>query len=92
MMTISRTARFKRDFKRIEAGQHGKNLDRILADVLTFLLFGKTLPPHYRDHSLSGDYDDCRECHLKPDLLLIYRKLDDQILQLTRIGSHSELF
>ncbi len=92
MLTISRTSRFKRDFKRIEAGHHGKELDRIFADVFALLVFGKILPPRYRDHSLLGDYEDCRECHLKPDLLLIYRILDGKILQLTRLDSYSELF
>jgi mRNA interferase YafQ len=46
----------------------------------------------HRDHGLSGEWIDHRECHLKPDLLLIYRKPDAEILQLVRLGSHSELF
>jgi mRNA interferase YafQ len=92
MLTTSRTSRFKRDFKRIKAGPHGKELDRIFSDVFASLLVGDALPPRYRDHALSGEYHDCRECHLKPDLLLIYRKVDGDTLQLTRLGSHSELF
>jgi len=47
---------------------------------------------HGRDHRLSGAWDAHRECHLKPDLLLIYRKPEAEILQLVRLGSHSELF
>ena len=46
----------------------------------------------YRDHDLSGDWAGYRECHIKPDLLLIYRKSDPDILRLARLGSHSELF
>ena len=92
MLTINRTSRFKRDFKRISSGPHGKELDRIFAEVFPFLQAGEPLPVRYRDHTLSGEYEDCRECHLKPDPLLIYRKLDGETLQLTRIGSHSELF
>lgn len=51
----------------------------------------KKLPEKYRDHSLAGDYHGYRECHIKPDVLLIYRT-DEQCLYLARIGSHSELF
>jgi mRNA interferase YafQ len=46
----------------------------------------------YSDHDLSGDWAGYRECHLKPDLLLIYRKADASTLRLARLGSHSELF
>jgi mRNA interferase YafQ len=92
MRTTSPTSRFRRDFKRVRAGLYGKELDRIFTDVVTLLIADKLLPPKYRDHSLTGEYRDCRECHLKPDLLLIYRKVGDDLLELTRLGSHSELF
>jgi mRNA interferase YafQ len=46
----------------------------------------------HRDHDLSGDWSGYRECHILPDLLLIYRKPDDATLRLARLGSHSELF
>ena len=45
----------------------------------------------HRDHALSGEWSDHRDCHVKPDLVLIYRKPDEATLQLVRIGSHSEL-
>jgi len=64
----------------------------MFTDVLDLLLTDQVLPLRYRDHDLMGEYRDCRECHLRPDLLLIYRKLDGDILELTRLGSHSELF
>jgi len=48
-------------------------LDLALIDVLELILVGKPLPAKYRDHPLSGDWSDHRDCHLKPDLLLIYR-------------------
>lgn len=92
MLRTSPTSRFKRDFKRVAAGPHGKDIVRMLEEVFAFLLVEESLPPRYRDHSLSGDYQDCRDCHLKPDLLLIYRKLDGEVVQLVRLGSHSELF
>jgi mRNA interferase YafQ len=50
------------------------------------------LPENNRDHALSGDWAGYRECHLKPDLLLIYRKPDARTLRIARLGSHSELF
>ena len=92
MRTSSPTSRFRRDFKRVRAGQHGKALDREFTDVVGLLLADQVLPLRYRDHALMGEYSDCRECHIKPDLLLIYRKVGDDILELTRLGSHSDLF
>ena len=50
------------------------------------------LPASNSDHALSGDWAGYRECHLKPDLLLIYRKPNAEVLRLARLGSHSELF
>ena len=50
------------------------------------------LEPRHRDHDLSGEWAGYRDCHVKPDLVLIYRKLDANILRLARLGSHSELF
>jgi addiction module RelE/StbE family toxin len=52
----------------------------------------KTLPERFHDHPLTGEYTHHCECHLKPDLLLIYKKPDDQTLRLVRVGSHSEVF
>jgi mRNA interferase YafQ len=49
------------------------------------------VPPHTFDHPLSGAWGDFRDCHLKPDLILIYRKPDAASLELVRLGSHSEL-
>ncbi|HEY6304818.1 MAG TPA: type II toxin-antitoxin system YafQ family toxin [Terriglobales bacterium] len=52
----------------------------------------KPLPERNRDHALGADWRDHRERHLKPDLLLLYSKPDADVLQLVRLGSHSELF
>ena len=50
------------------------------------------LPPRrYFDHSLGGEWNDHRDCHIRPDLVLIYRKPDNSTLELIRLGSHSEL-
>ena len=64
----------------------------LLPEVLKLLLVDEPLPEKNRDHALSGDWAGYRECHIKPDLLLIYRKPDADTLRLARFGSHSELF
>lgn len=60
--------------------------------ILVALATDQPLDARYRDHDLSGDWAGYRECHIKPDLLLIYRKSDADTLRLARLGSHSELF
>ena len=92
MRTIERTTAFRRDFKRETRGQHRRDLDSLVSTVVSLLAEDKPLPEKNRDHGLGGAWADCRECHLKPDLLLIYRKPDSDVLQLVRLGSHSELF
>jgi mRNA interferase YafQ len=83
---------FKRDFKRECKGQHGTTLDNDLSAVVSVLAAGQPLDFRYRDHDLSGDWAGYRECHVKPDLLLIYRRSSDGVLRLARLGSHAELF
>jgi len=90
--TIDRSSVFKRDYKREAKGRHGATLDTELMPVLEALASDQPLEPRHRDHDLSADWAGYRECHLKPDLLLIYRKPDARILRLARLGSHSELF
>ena len=91
MRTIDRTTRFKRDYKREKKGRLGSKLDDLLAEPIDLLRTDTPLPPRFRDHPLSGAWDDCRDCHIRPDLVLIYRKPDADTLQLVRLGSHSEL-
>jgi mRNA interferase YafQ len=92
MRTIEQTTAFRRDFKREKRGQYRRDLDSALSGVLSLLVEDSPLPEKSRDHGLGGEWRDHRECHLKPDLLLIYRKPDAEVLQLVRMGSHSELF
>ena len=93
MRTIERSTAFKRDYKRVRsAPRHAKDLDSLLAKVLSRLLADDVLAAAYRDHDLRGDWAGYRECHLKPDLLLIYRLSDAGSPRLARLGSHSELF
>lgn len=91
MREIERTSRFKRDYKREAKGRHRAILDESLIAVLRALVADVPLPERYRDHALSGDWSGYRDCHIKPDLVLIYEKPDDDTLRLIRIGSHSEL-
>ena len=91
MRTIERTAQFKRDFKREARGSHRTTLTRELLALLQVLLRDLPLAEKYRDHALIGEWKDHRNCHLKPDLVLIYRRPNERVLQLVRLGSHSEL-
>jgi mRNA interferase YafQ len=93
MRTIERSTTFKRDYKRIKiTPRYRKDLDLLLSDILKLLLADKALPEKNLDHSLSGNWHGYRECHIKPNLLLIYSKPDSSTLRLIRLGSHSELF
>ena len=91
MRRISRTNQFKRDYKRESRGQYRLILDELLTDVITCLVSDTVLPPQYRDHALVGNWSDCRDCHIKPDLVLIYQITNNDIT-LIRLGSHAELF
>lgn len=69
--------------------KHG--ISKPLLDVLGYLISGDPLPQKYLDHPLKGRYIGFRECHLKPDLLLVY-KLDGNKIKLVALDTHSELF
>lgn len=81
---------FSRDLKL--AVKRGKSLKKITA-VIDLLRTQQPLPPNLRDHPLSGNYAGYRDCHVEPDLILIYRIVQDQLqLICARLGSHSDLF
>ena len=88
--TVKPTSRFQKDLKRIQ--KRGYDIS-LLTDIIKKLANGEQLPEKNKDHSLSGDYLGCRECHITPDWLLIY-EIDngELILYLTRTGTHSDLF
>jgi mRNA interferase YafQ len=92
MRKIERTNVFLRDFKRLKKGQFRHEIEVLLFSAISQLAGDKPLPEKNRHHGLSGEWRDHRECHLKPDLLIIYRKPDAATLQLVRLGSHAELF
>jgi mRNA interferase YafQ len=89
--TIEWTGQFKRDYKRESKGQHHTTLDADLFPIVDLLANDHPLEWRQRDHALTGDWKDHRDCHIKPDLVLIYLKPDAQTLRLVRLGSHSEL-
>lgn len=88
MRRIERTTAFRRDFKREKKGQYRVDLDSLVSEVVSFLIQDIPLPVKNRDHELAGPWQNHRECHIKPHLLLIYRKPITDVLQLV----HSELF
>jgi len=90
MREIDRTTRFKRDYKRER--KTDSLLDELLIPLIEMLAADDKLPPHLRDHSLGGEWKGYRDCHVKPDLVLIYGKEPKDVLTLVRLGSHSELF
>ena len=92
MRTIEWTTAFKRDFKRIRATPRHQNIETLLPAVIERLSSDEPLEPRQHDHNLGGNWKDHRECHLKPDLLLIYTLPDPVTLRLVRMGSHSDLF
>lgn len=85
MRTIERSSIFRRDYKREAKGQHRATLGNDLVSVLNALANDNLLDARHRDHALGGDWSGFRECHIRPDLLLIYRKPDAEILQLARL-------
>lgn len=90
MYRIRPTSKFERDLKRIK--KRGYDIS-LLTEVLRMLAAGEALPAKYRDHFLSGNYANCRECHITPDWLLVYElNQEGLILYLMRTGSHSDLF
>ncbi len=91
MREVKYTNRFWRDYRREKSGRHGKSLDARLMDVVNLLAGDKPLPRQNFDHPLSGEWTDHRDCHVRPDLILVYRKPDGDNLELVRLGSHSEL-
>ena len=91
MWTVRYTNRFKRDYRREKSGRNGRKLDALLVEAVNMLAADKPLPRRYFDHPLSGDWKDYRDCNIRPDLVLIYGKPDDENFDLVRLGSHSEL-
>ena len=90
MFKIEFTSKMKKDVKRMK--KRGKDLTKLVT-VLNLLKKGDDLPTNYRDHQLTGNLNDFRECHIEPDWLLLYKKDETElILYATTTGTHSDLF
>lgn len=90
MYKIKPTSKFQKDLKKISKRGYDLSLLKI---VINILARGEELPEKYKDHSLKGNFVNCRECHITPDWLLIYEKTEDKLyLYLTRTGTHSDLY
>ncbi|MCF6226442.1 MAG: type II toxin-antitoxin system YafQ family toxin [Xanthomonadales bacterium] len=88
MRQIEYSGQFKRDIKRIK--KRGKNMDKI-KPPMQFLIENRDLPAVFLDHPLHGSWKGCRDLHIEPDWILIYR-LVKNIVRFERTGSHSDLF
>lgn len=88
MRKLARSKDFDRDFRKVDLSDE-------LLEVLSCLANDLPLDPKYKDHALTGNWKDYRECHIKPDLLLVYRKetIDSKdMLKVARLSSHSNIF
>ncbi len=93
MYSIKRSKQFERSFKKLQYGGVKIVIRQEVSAVIDLLSSGKKLPDKYNDHQLKGEYLGYRECHVRPDLLLIYQIQNKElILVLIDIGSHSSLF
>jgi len=81
-------AKFRRDVKL--AQRREKDMTK-LRQLILLLIAGESLPPRYKDHPLSGDWEHQRDCHIEPNWLLLY-KIDGDDLYLIRTGTHADLF
>lgn len=88
MLKFKTTNRFDKDLKKLL--KQGKDKGKIY-HVMETIIDQTPLDPKYRDHKLHGEWKDCKECHIEPDWLLIYR-LEADFVSFERTGSHSELF
>ena len=89
MYKIVYTNRMKKDAKLMQ--KRGKDMNKLI-EVLALLAEGNPLPAKYKDHQLSGNLSDFRECHIEPDWLLLYQIYDDiLIISATATGSHTDL-
>ena len=88
MKQLSQTTQFSKDVKRMK--KRGKDLNKLKV-IVEKLAKGTPLEPRHRDHPLTGNWKNSRDCHIEPDWVLIYTS-DKQSLRLERTGTHSDLF
>ena len=91
MRTINFSRSFRRDYRREMRGRYRETLDADLDRVVDLLANDQPLPAHYRDHPMLRSRGRERNCHLRPNLILLYSKPNDTELELLSLGSHSEI-
>ncbi len=89
MKTVFPSGQYKKDFKRYR--NQPKKL-KALGEVIDMLALGKPIPAGYHPHMLKGQYKGCMECHIQDNFLLIWFDEERDIIELVRLGTHSELF
>lgn len=89
MKEIRKTSQFKKDFKRF-----GKDMEKVktLMDIVDTLQKGEPIPKEFYPHPLKGEWKNYMECHIGDDYLLIWYDKEENVIELVRLGSHSELF
>lgn len=92
MREIKYTSQFQKDYRKLKRQNNFRLINSIFLKVVASLQMDLPLENKYKDHYLRGNFQGLKECHLKPDLLLIYSKPNDHELILIRLGSHAELF
>jgi mRNA interferase YafQ len=83
------TKQFQKDYKKMK--NSGRNIF-LLRKTLEKLINGLFLDPIYHDHALKGEWNNCRDCHIQSDWILIYKLIGKDKIYFERTGSHSELF
>lgn len=92
MRKIELTKSFKRDYRKVISNPRHRDVNSLLNSTMETIASDTPLEFRFRDHLLTGEYKGHRECHLKPDLLLVYIKPNEDMVLFVRLGSHSELF
>ena len=92
MREVNTTTRFRKDFRKIFGQSRNRKAENRFRLILKMLVNDAQLPRQVHDHELSGELLGLRELHVMPDLLLMYYKEGEQVLNLVRLGTHSELF
>jgi mRNA interferase YafQ len=93
MYHLQKTNKFVKSYKKIKkSGDWNEKNQKDLIKLINSLLNKEKLPQKYQDHQLKGEFKEYRECHIKGDLLLIYKIIEKElVLVLVNIGSHSSL-
>jgi len=91
MRTIDKSTQFKKDYRKAAKSINQLELDERLGFIVSCLLIDQPLPERFKDHALKANWRGHRDCHVFPDLVLIYRLQGVSVLRLVRLGSHGDL-